>query len=74
MWSLPAGKSEGHSGVRGKTLEGDERQAFEKERANSVDKKGKGWGVWVAQLVKQLPSPQVMIPGSWDQAPSQALC
>ena len=26
------------------------------------------WGTWVAQLVKRLPSAQVMIPGSWNQA------
>ena len=26
---------------------------------------------WVAQLVKQLPSAQVMIPVSWDKTPSQ---
>ena len=25
-------------------------------------------GAWVAQLVKCMPSPQVMIPGSWDGA------
>jgi len=28
----------------------------------------------VGQLVKYLPSAQVMIPGSWDQAWCQALC
>ena len=31
-------------------------------------------GAWVAQWVKPLPSAQVMISGSWDQAPNQALC
>ena len=31
-------------------------------------------GAWVAQLVKHLPSVQVMIPGSWDQAPHWAPC
>ena len=31
-------------------------------------------GAWVAQLVKNLPSAQVMISGSWDQAPDQASC
>ncbi|XP_059248681.1 thiamine transporter 2-like isoform X2 [Mustela nigripes] len=30
-------------------------------------------GAWVAQWVKHLPSAQVMIPGSWDGAPHQAL-
>ena len=30
------------------------------------------WGTWVVQLVKHLPLAQVMIPESWDQAPSQA--
>ena len=29
---------------------------------------------WVAQLVKQLPSAQVMIPASWDRVPHQAPC
>ena len=29
-------------------------------------------GVWVVQLVKQLPSAQVTISGSWDQAPRWA--
>ena len=24
------------------------------------------WGAWVAQLVKQLPLTQAMMPGSWD--------
>jgi len=33
-----------------------------------------GWGAWVAQLVGRLPSAQVMIPGSWDQAPHRAPC
>jgi len=28
----------------------------------------------VAQLVKRLPSAQVMIPGSWDRAPHWAPC
>ena len=27
------------------------------------------WGTWVAQLVKWLPSAQVMIPASWDRVP-----
>ena len=31
-------------------------------------------GTWVAQLVKSLPSAQVMIPESWDQAPGRAPC
>ena len=31
-------------------------------------------GTWVAQLVGYLPLAQVVIPGSWDQALSQALC
>ena len=26
-------------------------------------------GTWVAQSVKYLPLAQVMIPGSWDEAP-----
>ena len=30
------------------------------------------WGAWVAQLVKHLPSTQVMVSGSWDQVPHQA--
>ena len=29
-------------------------------------------GAWVAQVVECLPLAQVMIPGSWDRAPSQA--
>ena len=29
------------------------------------------WGVWGAQLVKRLPSDQVMISGSWNGAPHQ---
>ena len=32
------------------------------------------FGCLVAQLVKRLPLAQVMIPGSWDQAPHQAPC
>ena len=31
-------------------------------------------GAWVAQLVKRLPSAQVMIPGSWDRAPHGVPC
>ena len=31
-------------------------------------KRRNSWGAWVAQLVKHLPSAQVMIPESWDQA------
>ena len=31
-------------------------------------------GTWVAQLVKLLPSAEVMISGSWDQAPGWAPC
>ena len=32
------------------------------------------WSTWVAQLVKHLALAQVMIPGSWDGAPSWAPC
>lgn len=42
-----------------------------------MNKKSEGWGAWVAQLVKNLPLAQVMIPGvlgSWDQAPHWAPC
>ena len=28
-------------------------------------------GSWVAQLVKHLPSAQVVVPGSWNRAPSR---
>ncbi|XP_034866328.1 membrane cofactor protein-like isoform X10 [Mirounga angustirostris] len=35
------------------------------------EKKG---DTWVAQSVKRLPSAQLMIPGSWDRVPHQALC
>ena len=28
-------------------------------------------GAWVAQLIKRLPSAQVVIPGCWDGAPCQ---
>ena len=31
-------------------------------------------GAWVAQMVKHLPSAQVMIPGSWDRALHRASC
>ena len=31
-------------------------------------------GTWVAQSVKRLPSAQVTIPESWDQAPRWAPC
>ena len=31
-------------------------------------------GAWVAQLVKCLPSAQVIVPGSWDGAPNMAPC
>ena len=37
-------------------------------RTTAPQKLYPGWGVWVAQSVKRLPSAQVMIPGSWDQA------
>ena len=29
---------------------------------------------WVAQLFQHLPSAQIVILGSWDQAPHQVLC
>ena len=32
------------------------------------------WDAWVAQLVKQLPSAQVMISASWDRVPHWAPC
>ena len=32
------------------------------------------WSAWVAQSVKHLPLAQLMISGSWDRAPHQALC
>ena len=31
-------------------------------------------GTWVAQLVKRLPSAQVVFSGSWDQAPHRTPC
>ena len=31
-------------------------------------------GAWVAQLIKHLPSAQVMISESWDRAPRWASC
>ena len=31
-------------------------------------KKEQRWGSWMAQSIKHLPSDEVMIPGSWDQA------
>ena len=35
---------------------------------------GEGGGAGVAQSVEYLPTVQVMIPGSWDRGPHQALC
>ena len=35
---------------------------------------GESRGAWVAQMVKCLPSAQVVIPGSWDGAPHRAPC
>ena len=32
------------------------------------------WDTWVAPLVEHVSLAQVMIPGSWDPAPSQAPC
>ena len=40
------------------------------QRSNA---KGHG-GTWMAQLVRCLPSRKVVIPGSWDQVPSQDFC
>ena len=40
---------------------------------SSVHFKSDFGGAWVAQCVKSLPSAQVMISGSWDQAPHQTL-
>ena len=37
-------------------------------------KKTYSWDAWVAQLVMQLPSAQVMIPGYWDRVPHRAPC
>nr|XP_054367840.1 uridine diphosphate glucose pyrophosphatase NUDT22 isoform X3 [Mirounga angustirostris] len=31
-------------------------------------------GAWVAQMVKRLPSAQVMVPGSWNRVPHRAPC
>ena len=43
--------------------------------ANKIHiKKSKIQGAWVAQLIKCLPSAQVMIPGSWDGALLWASC
>jgi len=41
---------------------------------HSLSRKNKITGAWVAQLVKRLPSAQVMVPGSWDGAPHWAPC
>ena len=32
------------------------------------------WGMWVTQLVEQLPSAQIMILWSWDQILNQVPC
>ena len=40
----------------------------------SAIKSNEVWGTWVAQLVKHLPSAQVMILGSQDQALCWAPC
>ena len=49
-----------------------------KERGTQVEEitkaSWKGLWLWVAQSVKCLPSAQVMISGSWDQALHQAPC
>ena len=39
----------------------------------AIDVRTQAWGAWGAQLVKHLPSTQVMIPGSWDRALHWAL-
>ena len=43
-------------------------KVFGKETRDTlaVMKKVHTWGAWVAQLVRHLPSTQVIIPGSWD--------
>ena len=41
---------------------------------NKIVKNKVNRGAWVAQWVKPLPSAQVMVSGSWDRAPHQALC
>ena len=41
---------------------------------DSFSKKADFGGTWLAQLVKHLPSAQVMIPGFWDRVLHQAPC
>ena len=44
------------------------------ENSMEVPQKVENRGAWVAQWVKPLSSAQVVISGSWDQAPHRALC
>ena len=54
--------------LRDRTISGNK----EKLRNIPGKKERKGKGSWVAPLVTGLPLAQVMIPGSWDHAPSSA--
>ena len=55
--------------------EGEAGSPPSKEPDVGLDPKTLGsWDTWVAQLVKRLPSAQVMIPASWDRVPHRAPC
>ena len=49
-------------------------EADRKTTTTTTLKGEKRGGAWGAQLVKRLPSAQVLIPGSWDRVLHWALC
>lgn len=55
MWSHPAGESEGIVEFRGKTVEGGERQAFEKEGKEGQILQIRTGQVWAGPSLRAWP-------------------